>query len=151
MVQSEIFNLTDKQHTNLIAFSPMPSDKIRDRDIQLIIGNLLRYGVWTALAVAALGGLIYLFNHEQEVVHYGSFVEKDISVFALVQQMLQGVARVKGDDIILLGILLLFLTPILRILFSLIAFLLEKDFLYVAITILVITIICFSVFFGFAH
>ncbi|WP_134090550.1 DUF1634 domain-containing protein [Olivibacter sp. XZL3] len=129
----------------------MQSDKLRDRDIQLIIGNLLRYGVWTALAVAALGGLIYLFNHEQELVHYGNFVEKDVSIFALVEQTLKGAARVKGDDIILLGILLLFLTPILRILFSLIAFLLEKDFLYVGITALVIAIICFSVFFGFAH
>ncbi|MEH6308224.1 DUF1634 domain-containing protein [Olivibacter sp. CPCC 100613] len=129
----------------------MQNEKIGDRDIQLVIGNLLRYGVWTALGVAALGGLIYLFNHEQEIVHYSIFVEKDVNILTLTKETLGGVIRGRGDDVILLGILLLFLTPILRIVFSLVAFFLEKDYLYVAITLLVIAIICFSVFFGFAH
>lgn len=129
----------------------MQNEKIGDRDIQLVIGNLLRYGVWTALGVAALGGLIYLFNHEQEIVHYSIFVEKDVNILTLTKETLGGVIHGRGDDVILLGILLLFLTPILRIVFSLVAFFLEKDYLYVAITLLVIAIICFSVFFGFAH
>jgi len=129
----------------------MQNEKVKDRDIQLVIGNLLRYGVWTALGVAALGGLIYLFNHERETIHYGTFIEKDIDILTLSKQTLIGVTHGRGDDVILLGILLLFLTPILRIIFSLVAFLLEKDYLYVGITLLVIAIICFSIFFGFAH
>lgn len=129
----------------------MQHEKIKDSDIQIVIGNLLRYGVWTALGVAALGGLIYLFNHEHDTIHYSSFIEKDITIFALTKQALSGVLKGNGDDIILLGILLLFLTPVLRIIFSLIAFMLERDYLYVGITLLVIGIICFSIFFGFAH
>lgn len=129
----------------------MEKNQIRDKDIQYVIGNLLRYGVWIALGVAALGGLIYLFRHEQEMVHYGNFVEQDINIFVLIREMLQDVSKGKGESVILLGIILLFLTPILRIIFSLIAFLVEKDYLYVGITLIVIGIICFSVFFGFAH
>lgn len=129
----------------------MEKNQIRDKDIQYVIGNLLRYGVWIALGVAALGGLIYLFRHNHEIVHYGSFVEQDINIFVLIREMLQDVSKGKGESIILLGIILLFLTPILRIIFSLIAFLFEKDYLYVGITLIVIGIICFSVFFGFAH
>lgn len=129
----------------------MEKNQLRDKDIQYIIGNLLRYGVWIALGVAALGGLIYLYRHEREIVHYGSFVERDINIFVLIRDMLQDVSKGKGESIILLGIILLFLTPILRIIFSLIAFLFEKDYLYVGITLVVIGIICFSVFFGFAH
>jgi uncharacterized membrane protein len=129
----------------------MEKNQLRDKDIQYIIGNLLRYGVWIALGVAALGGLIYLFRHEREIVHYGNFVERDINIFVLVRDMLQDVSKGKGESVILLGIILLFLTPILRIIFSLIAFLFEKDYLYVGITLVVIGIICFSIFFGFAH
>lgn len=129
----------------------MKQNQISDKDIQYIIGNLLRYGVWIALGVATLGGLIYLFRHEQEIVHYGNFVEQDIDVFSLVKQTLSDVGKGKGESVILLGILLLFLTPILRIIFSLVAFFIEKDYLYVGITLVVIGIICFSVFFGFAH
>ena len=129
----------------------MKQNQISDKDIQYIIGNLLRYGVWIALGVATLGGLIYLFRHEQEIVHYGNFLEQDIDIFSLVKQILSDVGKGKGESIILLGILLLFLTPILRIIFSLVAFFIEKDYLYVGITLVVIGIICFSVFFGFAH
>lgn len=126
-------------------------NNLKDRDIQFIIGSLLRYGVWIALSVAALGGIIYLFRHGQERIHYGTFVEKDLTIFHLLEQTFQGISRGSGQSIILLGVFLLFLTPILRILFSLVAFFIEKDYLYVIITLLVISIICFSVFFGFAH
>ncbi|QNL48349.1 DUF1634 domain-containing protein [Olivibacter sp. SDN3] len=125
--------------------------KIRDRDIQYIIGNLLRYGVWIALSVAVLGGIIYLFNHEQETVHYGTFIEQNKTIFALISETISGTFSGSGDAIILLGIILLFLTPILRVFFSLIAFFIEKDYLYVCITLIVIGIICFSIFYGFAH
>ena len=34
-----------------------------DRDLQKIIGTLLRFGVITASVIALLGGIIYLFVH----------------------------------------------------------------------------------------
>ncbi|WP_028295446.1 DUF1634 domain-containing protein [Olivibacter sitiensis] len=124
---------------------------IADKDIQQIIGNILRYGIWLALGVAAIGGIIYIYRHAQETVDYSHFVEHDENLFHLVYLAATGMFQLKGRAIILVGVLLLFLTPVLRLIFSLVAFLFEKDYLYVVITALVIVIICVSIFFGFSH
>ncbi len=125
--------------------------KVKDRDIQLIIGYLLRYGIWSALSVTFIGGIVYLFRHHQELNSFSTFTEKDVNMRDFIGNTITGLLQGKGRAVIMAGILLLFLTPILRILFSLVAFLLEKDYLYVLITLIVVAIICFSVFFWFAH
>lgn len=124
---------------------------VKDRDIQQIVGNLLRYGIWISLGVTCLGGIIYIIRHSQEPVDYSQFTENRHDMYSLISAAIDGALQFRGRAIILLGILLLFLTPILRVLFSLVAFLLEKDYLYVAITLIVISIICYSVTFGFSH
>lgn len=122
-----------------------------DKDIQQVIGHLLRYGIWTALTVACIGGMIYIFRHSTETVNYSRFIEKDEDIFHIVSAAVSGMLQWKGRSIILIGVLLLFLTPVLRLVFSLVAFLFEKDYLYVGITALVILIISFSIFFGVSH
>ena len=128
----------------------MSSKNVKDKDIQVIIGNLLRYGIWSALFVSIAGGIIYLVRHNQEAVHYNSFKEKHHNLFQLIGTTLKVASRGNGPNI-MTGILLLFLTPILRVVFSLIAFTLEKDYLYVVITLIVIIIIGLSIVFGFSH
>jgi len=129
----------------------MGTTKFSDTDLQSIIGNVLRYGVWTALSVAGIGGIILFLNKGNEAVNFTNFVEKDDNIITVVQNILAGVSQGNGESIIFLGILLLFLTPILRIFLSLLSFFLEKDWLYVFITLIVIGIIVFSVSFGFSH
>lgn len=123
----------------------------QEKDFQNIIGNLLRYGVWTALTVAAIGGIVYLLHHGQEIEDYSVFIEKDKNIFEVIASIYQGLIQGKGDSIIFSGIILLFLTPVFRVLLSLFSFLLEKDYLYVAITTIVIGIIILSISFGFSH
>lgn len=122
-----------------------------EKNFQNIIGNLLRYGVWMSLTVAAIGGIIYLLHHGNDIEDYSVFTENDRSIFAVVSTVLSGVAQGQGESIIFLGVILLFLTPALRMLLSLFSFLLEKDYLYTGITLIVITIIGVSVFLGFSH
>lgn len=129
----------------------MEKEKFGERDFQQLIGNLLRYGVWISLAVAFLGGLVYLFNHGTETVNYATFIENDRSIFQVVSQVFEGIASFQGESLIFLGIILLFLTPVFRVILSLFSFLLEKDYLYVGITLVVILIIGVSVWLGFAH
>ena len=129
----------------------MEKEKFGERDFQQLIGNLLRYGVWISLAVAFLGGLVYLSNHGTETVDYSKFIENDRSIFQVVTSVFEGISTFQGESLIFLGIVLLFLTPVLRMILSLFSFLLEKDYLYVAITLVVILIIGFSVWLGFAH
>lgn len=47
-----------------------------------------------------------------------------------------------------LGVLLLIATPVARVLFSFFAFLMEKDYLYVFITFIVLAILVFSMVAG---
>jgi uncharacterized membrane protein len=46
--------------------------------------------------------------------------------------------------IIQFGILMLIATPVARVIFSVFAFLAERDFLYVAISALVLAVLCYS-------
>lgn len=129
----------------------MENEKFGEKDFQQLIGNLLRYGVWTSLSVAFLGGIIYLLHHGNQPVNYSQFIENDRSIFQVVTSVLEGISTLQGESIIFLGIILLFLTPVLRVILSLFSFLLEKDYLYVGITMIVILIIGMSVWLGFSH
>jgi len=122
-----------------------------DQTIQKIIGNVLKYGVRTVLVIAAIGGSIFLYDHSSETVDYTRFTENDHSIFQVTSDVLKGTAGLDARSIIFLAILVLFCTPFIRLLLSLVSFILEKDRLYVFITTLVLVIICFSVYFGFGH
>ncbi|KLT69809.1 MULTISPECIES: DUF1634 domain-containing protein [Flavobacterium] len=129
----------------------MTQEKFGEKDFQTIIGNLLRYGVWTSLSVAFIGGIVYLLHHGNELEDYSVFKENDRNIFEVITAVYQGVIQGRGESIIFLGIVLLFLTPVFRVLLSLFSFFLEKDYLYVVITTIVIGIIVLSISFGFSH
>jgi uncharacterized membrane protein len=129
----------------------MQNEKFGEKDFQYIIGNLLRYGVWTSLSVAFIGGIVYLFGHSTDIENYSVFHENDRNIFEVISAVYNGAIQGNGESLIFVGIILLFLTPVLRVLLSLFSFLLEKDYLYVGITLIVIMIILISVSFGFSH
>lgn len=129
----------------------MTTTSFNDKDFQSIIGNILRYGVWIALSIALIGGALLLFQDSDKIVDFSIFTENDRNIIQVLQSITQGVLQGQGEAIVFLGILFLFLTPILRILLSLYSFYKEKDFLYVVITIIVILIILLSLTFGFSH
>ncbi len=129
----------------------MTTTSFNDKDFQSIIGNILRYGVWIALSIALIGGALLLFQDSDKIVDFSIFTENDRNIIQVLQSITQGVLQGQGEAIVFLGILFLFLTPVLRILLSLYSFYKEKDFLYVVITIIVILIILLSLTFGFSH
>ncbi len=126
-------------------------EKFGEKDFQTIIGNLLRYGVWISLSVAFIGGIVYLMNHGSQIEDYSVFKENDRNIFEVIAAIYDGAIQGDGASLIFTGIILLFLTPVLRVLLSLFSFLLEKDYLYVGITLIVILIIIISISFGFSH
>ena len=129
----------------------MQHEKFGEKDFQTIIGNLLRYGVWISLSVAFIGGIVYLMHHGSDIENYSVFKENDRNIFEVISTVYQGVLQGNGEYLIYFGIILLFLTPVLRVIFSLFSFFLEKDYLYVVITLIVILIIMTSISFGFSH
>ncbi|WP_413513665.1 DUF1634 domain-containing protein [Myroides odoratus] len=129
----------------------MSTSKFTDKQLQSVIGNVLRYGVLSALTVTILGGIILLLKDSQQTVSFSTFVEKDQNLFVVFKTILSGIKEWNGESIIFLGVLLLFLTPALRLVLSLFSFFLEKDTLYVIITLIVISVIILSLSFGFSH
>lgn len=129
----------------------MQHEKFGEKDFQTIIGNLLRYGVWISLSVAFIGGIVYLMHHGSEIEDYSAFKENDRNIFEVISTVVNGVIDGRGEYLIFFGIILLFLTPVFRVLLSLFSFMLEKDYLYVVITLIVILIIITSISFGFSH
>ncbi|MFY7816398.1 MAG: DUF1634 domain-containing protein, partial [Chryseobacterium taeanense] len=66
-------------------------------------------------------------------------------------QFWDSLCKGEGMAIIQLGILLLIFTPLMRIIFALIGYLKEKDYVYVVISSIVLAIMAVSFFTGYAH
>ncbi|MBN9284809.1 MULTISPECIES: DUF1634 domain-containing protein [Flavobacterium] len=119
-----------------------------DTDVEQLVGQLLRYGVITACILALIGGIAYLTEHgSNPVPQYGIFTGEGAE-YTTFKGILNGVLTLNPNEIIQFGVLALIATPILRVLFSLFAFILEKDKLYIGITLIVLCILMTSIFGG---
>lgn len=118
-----------------------------DKDIEVIIGNLLRAGVIISSIIIIIGALIYLWQSGHEHPDYHKFEGMNNTYYSL-SYVFNGVARFSGEHIIQLGVLILIATPVARIVFSVIGFIKENDSLYILITLLVLFIILGSIFLG---
>ena len=117
--------------------------KTRDADLKKIIGQLLRYGVLSASAIVLTGGIVYLVRHGGEHPQYHDFRGEPKNMrepLLMWKAMLQG----QGRPLIQIGLLVLIATPLARIAFSIIGYLLEKDYLYSVITAIVFLVIVWN-------
>jgi len=114
-----------------------------DQKIEVIIANLLRIGVTTAAAIVLLGGAVFLVRHGSTPVGYGSFAGEP-SNLTHWKGILRAAAGLRGRGIIQLGLLILIATPVARVAFAAFAFMLERDWLYVAVSSLVLMVLLYS-------
>ncbi len=114
-----------------------------DEQVEQLVGTLLRTGVIVAGAVVLFGGILYLIRYGNTFPHYRVFRGEPAdlrSVAAIVQDSLSFHSR----GLIQLGLLLLIATPILRVAFSVIAFALQRDITYVLVTVIVLSVLIYS-------
>ena len=121
--------------------------KITDYDMQQLIGQVLRYGVLISGCVAIIGGILYLWQKGAGMPDYVHFNGEPAGYTSLTG-IIKGLAHGSSTEIIQLGVVIMIATPIIRIVFSLFSFILERDRLYVIITSIVLCIILFSMFGG---
>lgn len=124
-----------------------------ERDMELMIGRLLRYGVMLSCGITLVGGVFYLLQHGTQMPDYSPI--PDDRPFPGVEHYLRELSTIiprvislDGAAIIQLGVCVLIATPILRVAVSVIAFLVEKDYMYVVITLIVLTIIIANMLLG---
>lgn len=132
----------DRSHPGL-------NKKFRDADMQIIIGWILRGGVIISMVVVFIGGVLFIYRHGHSIPNYHKFT-KIPDFISEPKGILQGALNFKGQAIIQLGIILLVATPVLRVIFAAIGFLMEKDYLYVLISVIVLLIITISMISGHA-
>jgi uncharacterized membrane protein len=121
-----------------------------DKDMQQLIGNILRYGVLCSALFVLAGGLIYFLGPDQPVMDYTHF-SGAMDNWHSIGGIMSGVSALNGAAIIQLGVMILIATPIARVLCSLLVFAIEKDYLYVVITLIVLSIIIYSMLNKAAH
>jgi uncharacterized membrane protein len=111
-----------------------------DQQVEITISVLLRVGVTLAAAIAIVGGVLYLLHHGHDIPEYRIFRGEPADL-RQVPGVLHDVLALRGRGIIQLGILLLILTPVIRVAFSVFAFWQQRDRLYTIITLIVLVIL----------
>ncbi len=119
--------------------------KMSDYDIEAVMGKLLITGVIISGALILTGGVYYLIQHGFSIPHYKTFRGEPGNLRS-VKQILNGFIHWDSLSIIQMGLLLLIATPVSRVIFAVIGFLIEKDYLYVVISLIVLGIIAYSIF-----
>lgn len=125
-----------------------------ERDVELYIGKMLRYGVMLSCAITLIGGIVYFFqNKGGDTSRYlaSDIPNEAFGVDLYLRELSTIIPRLLSFDgaaIIQFGVCVLIATPVIRVAFSAIAFLIEKDYLYVVITLLVLAIILANMLLG---
>ena len=114
-----------------------------DQSVEQWIGNLLRVGVTLAAAVVLLGASVYLVRHGREAPQYHVFKGEPTDL-RTVSGIVEDALAFRGRGLIQLGLLLLIATPVARVAFSVAAFAMEGDRLYIVVTLIVLAVLMYS-------
>ena len=114
-----------------------------DKRFEIVIGRLLRVGVILAAAWVLAGGIHYLIQFRGDKLDYKAFHGEPADLRYMNEIVHEGL-ELNARALIQFGLLLLIATPIARVAFSVIGFALEKDWMYVGITLAVLTLLIYT-------
>jgi uncharacterized membrane protein len=118
---------------------PGPTDK----QIDISIAAMLRFGVTLAAAVVLFGGLLYLRHPGRAMPDYSHFRDTGAAL-TTVSGIFLGAIHLDSFSIIQLGLLVLIATPVARVVFCVVGFARQRDRIYVPISALVLSILLYS-------
>jgi len=116
---------------------------VNDQRLEIIIGNLLRAGVLLSAAVVLGGGVWLLFDCGHARADYHQFLPP-ADTLRSPGAIVAALRRPDPQLLIQFGLLLLIATPVARVIISLIAFAIERDWLYVLLTAIVLAVLLYS-------
>jgi uncharacterized membrane protein len=119
-----------------------------DQRIEIVLAHLLRAGVLSSALVVIAGAILYLGSHARAHVDYGTFRGEPAQLRS-VHSILHAALAGQATGILQLGLLLLIATPVARVVFSVFAFALEGDRMYVLFTLIVLGVLLYSLFGSF--
>jgi uncharacterized membrane protein len=116
---------------------------LTDEKMEWVISLLLRVGVISASALVLAGGILYLYQHGNVFPQYQTFQGEPLYLRAL-GGILSSATSLDSRGIIQLGLLMLVLTPVVRVAFSVAAFAMQRDRLYVGVTLIVLSMLLYN-------
>ena len=124
---------------------PPEVDRARwtDDEVDQLLGNLLRVGVVIATMVAVAGGVLFLAQHWADPAGGRVFLGEPAELRSL-RGIIRGVTAFRAASIIQLGLVLLIATPVARVAMSLVAFVVQRDRIYIVVTTIVLALLIFS-------
>jgi uncharacterized membrane protein len=114
-----------------------------DRAMEQLIGRFLQFGVMLAAAVVLVGGTLLLVQHGGAPVSYAVF-QREPQQLRTIGGIARGAVALDSRAIVQLGLLLLIATPVVRVAFMLIAFVVQRDRIYVAISGVVLALLLYA-------
>ena len=114
-----------------------------DQKLEVVIANLLRAGVTFAAALVLTGGLVFVIRHGLAPANYSVFAGRPADLRHWVD-ILRAAVSLRGRGIIQLGLLFLIATPVARVAFAAFAFAMERDWLYVGVSAVVLVVLLYS-------
>lgn len=119
------------------------------KSLELLISVTLRIGILSSVSLGVFGAFLYLPTSGLSPVGFSSFAGSHVPYASLSRVFhsvfyAPGLAE-RGTALADVGIILLMLTPMSRVLFSLVSFARERDLLFTVITTVVLIALGFSV------
>ncbi|MHB1072842.1 MAG: DUF1634 domain-containing protein [Gemmatimonadaceae bacterium] len=111
--------------------------------MEQIVGRVLQVGVLVAAALVLAGGLVLLFQHGGARADFHEFVGVP-EQYRTVLGSLRAALALDGRGLVQLGIIVLIATPVTRVALTLVAFLLQRDRTYVALTAVVLGVLLYG-------
>jgi len=122
-------------------------DESRDHAMEQLIGRFLQIGVMLAALVVLIGATLLLVQHGRSPVSYAVF-QTGPAQLRTIGGIIHGVFALDSKAIVQLGLVLLIATPVVRVAFMLIAFAVQRDRIYVAISTVVLALLLYSLLLG---
>ncbi len=115
--------------------------------VEQMVGNLLRAGVLIAAAVTIAGGIAFMIHHGALVPDHSVFRGQP-EMLSTLTGVISGALALQPAAIVQLGIVLLIATPVARVLLTLVAFAVQRDWMYVLISAIVLALLGYSLIVG---
>lgn len=113
------------------------------RRTERTIGTLLRIGVITAGVVVLVGGVMFLTGEGGNLATYTRFRSEPVEL-RTVGLIIADAFRMSSRGVMQFGLLLLIAIPVARVVFSVYAFARLKDWRYVFMTLMVLSLLLYS-------
>ena len=114
-----------------------------DKQLQSMIGTVLRTGVIVAAIVVGASGAFYLVRHHSDPPRYARFTIPGEEL-RTIKGIIGSAVQLNSEAMMQLGILLLIATPIARVALAAVGFYFERDYLYVVVSLIVLSVLLFS-------